>query len=571
MLAAFICSASASAATNEQYLACDGYPAPDGKKDFADGLRIDARSYEWHNPSYWVDSARSATVDNAEAVAACDAALAGTLPNHWVRKISLLQARALHRLYNNDTKAALADLDLAEAEGHKDDAFYARSLGLDLVMARAYVMRRAGDQVGAESLAMSALEARPFNRQYPALAIMAAGGAATLETKKRILRRLSAVQPSNIAVLFDAAFNSGDFAEAIALYPHLVPSLEIATDLYRKGEKAQLEWRNFRTVELFHAEYAGLNAYALAATGKSAEARAAMEAARARLSEKTAAPAPLTEKKARDREEASLHQGLVDTHSRVATEAAALLEDWNRLVEWRISVAEGKSAVVAATITAGNKLPLTMASAELLDAMTAQLPPALRPPPGLAADIRSKLGKNRGDRFPNEFPAALLKNMVAAEAFERLPPYEESSSFFAMEGSFADLNAEGWRASKPEPDGSIRVSYRGISGSRAMIEEFALLYAADLARQAGKKGIIVTDREDVTYTTGVTYMGYPGPASVNGSYARLNVRFVDLSALPTEYEGARWRVLDADAIYQTLAPLYLPKEEASASKKKKKT
>jgi hypothetical protein len=54
-----------------------------------------------------------------------------------------------------------------------------------------------------------------------------------------------------------------------------------------------------------------------------------------------------------------------------------------------------------------------------------------------------------------------------------------------------------------------------------------------------------------------------------GSYARLSVLFVDPDALPPEFRDTRWRVLDADAVYQTLAPLYLPRQDPKTPDKKR--
>jgi len=91
-----------------------------------------------------------------------------------------------------------------------------------------------------------------------------------------------------------------------------------------------------------------------------------------------------------------------------------------------------------------------------------------------------------------------------------------------------------------------------------MVEELALLRAAELARAAGKKGIVIITRKGTRYVTNMTAGGSPQSADPDGFYCELSVVFVDPGALPDAYKDNAWRVINADAVYDQLAPIYYP-------------
>jgi len=92
-----------------------------------------------------------------------------------------------------------------------------------------------------------------------------------------------------------------------------------------------------------------------------------------------------------------------------------------------------------------------------------------------------------------------------------------------------------------------------------MVEEVALLHAAEEARKAGKKGFIIVGRDDVQITVSLTSYGTTLRTDPGGFETELRVLFVDPAALPETYKDAPWRVLDADTIYTALAPIYIKK------------
>lgn len=90
-----------------------------------------------------------------------------------------------------------------------------------------------------------------------------------------------------------------------------------------------------------------------------------------------------------------------------------------------------------------------------------------------------------------------------------------------------------------------------------MIEEMALLRAADLARQSGKKGLIIVDRHDTAFTISTESYGTVVRTDPNGFETDLDVLFVDPNALPAKYQDQGWRVIDVDEAYNSLAPVYI--------------
>ena len=126
-----------------------------------------------------------------------------------------------------------------------------------------------------------------------------------------------------------------------------------------------------------------------------------------------------------------------------------------------------------------------------------------------------------------------------------------------MTGSQADLDTEGYRVSTPDDQGVTSISFRGDRSSGSIVEEMALLCAADTARQAGKKGLIVVGRKDTSFHIDTTYYGNTVRSDPDGYQTELDVVFVDPAALPPQYADAGWRVIDADAVYTALAPIYV--------------
>jgi hypothetical protein len=90
-----------------------------------------------------------------------------------------------------------------------------------------------------------------------------------------------------------------------------------------------------------------------------------------------------------------------------------------------------------------------------------------------------------------------------------------------------------------------------------VVDELALLRAADLARRAGKKGFIVVRRRAVQRSA--IYAGFFSAEREHheGHSVEIDVLFVDPAALPPEYAPAPWRVVDADEVWARLSGVYV--------------
>lgn len=546
-------SAALASASSAQYRGCDGYGAASGG---GDGMTEYASVLLIFNPPGYGNTQKSQTDSGAAAISDCDAALGDLPPQHWMRKVSLLRARALHDLENNNSHDALSDLDAAQnAAGNSGDPFYLRSLKWGLDVVRAYALRRSGDQAGATTLAMQAFAQRVYNRQTIISALDALGPRADEADIHTVQEGIARLVPAYVDLLFLRAFNTGHFAEAMALYSQVSPPEEIGRVALSTNDQAGRNWRNFHTARIFWAVRDGMYAYALAATGKDAEALAGIDAARTRLKTDTVPPLPLADRATEKPEDVALWQGDADIRARSATEGAAIIDKWNTFVQMRIDASKGKTDEITAA-TKSKALPPTWVSIDLLDQVQNQLPKAQRRPAPEVEALRTRLMTARPD-VRDAAPADFFGDLPSAETAARVPSYSKANTPWFNSSDNA-VSGEGYRIGTMNADGVTTVRFHGGAGaSRSMVEELALLCAADTARQSGKKGLIVVGREDIDHTVTTTYYGRPVRTDPGGFETALKVLFVDPAALPDKYKNASWRVMDADAIDTALAPVYL--------------
>ncbi|NEX95404.1 hypothetical protein, partial [Caulobacter sp. 17J65-9] len=215
----------------------------------------------------------------------CDAALAAdTLPAAFdLRRASLLRARALHRLALNDVKGALADLELARAAaGPASRSAFDRSLGVGVDYVQAYALGMAGDTAGARALVRSTFAKRPYSRQSALAALIVADSLDDPAELERAARETARLAPESVDDLFGLLVEQGRWNDALAIWPQLVPPREKDETPYYVEMRRQGD-RNYVSAARYWADKGGWRAYALAASGRPAEARAALAEARDRL------------------------------------------------------------------------------------------------------------------------------------------------------------------------------------------------------------------------------------------------------------------------------------------------
>lgn len=511
-------------ATSEQYRGCDGYGAAslegDGMTSYATVLLI-------FSPPNWGNTSQAAARAGASGIADCDAALSDLSERHWMRKVSLLRARAIHRLETRDTQGALADLDLAVAAAH-DDPHYARSLGLGVTLTRAYALRLAGEQAKADALIAAVLKERPYNRQANIDALIAGGPAGDPQVFRSGAQALLRLVPLAAQSLYEQAFDHSLFDDVAALHA----MLPTASSGGLKDRKA-------------FARGEGIYAYALAVQGHGDEAHAVLAAARERLGAPVAAAEPEAAIATDDKDgtsDAETSEGNTPGGGATrANEAENILHAWQTITEWRLQVAHGAYAEVLKALHA-TRLPKGPMSVELLTALAAAVPEKLkttvppidpvRPDAATSADEEARL------------LGLFFQNLPGAETAHNIPSFSDKG--------WLDTNG----ASVTEEKGLTTVTFRGAEGTPSVMEEMTLLKAAELAHTAGKTGIIVMRRHDVEYSVTTTYYGTPLRTDPNGFSTGLTVQFAD--TLPDAYKATPWRMIDADDVLQRLGPIYHP-------------
>jgi hypothetical protein len=541
-----------------QYHGCDGF---DAASDTADNFTEFAGIFSMYTLSNFAGTHTIPNNTGAAAVADCDTALAALPAKHWMRKVSLLRARAIHHLEAASPKDALADLDGADAAAAgNSDPYYARSLGWSLDVVRAYAWRQAGDQAKASQLALAALERNPYNRQTNLAVLSAMGPKASEQDIRTVQLAISRLAPVYAGVLYQHAVDSGHYDEILKLHAQIVPPEEIGNLNITSFDQAGRDWRNFRTARLFWASRDGAYAYALAASGRNDEAIAAIAAARTRLANDTQPPPPLSAKERTDKDAVALHAGDVDIRTRSAEEGAKYITNWEAMVRLRIAASEGKSDVILAALKA-HTLPRDWMSVDIIDALRAKAPPAQRKALPATEPLQKLLLATSREDLKDASPLNLLSQLPEAVTARRVPSYSQGDAPWFGHSDTA-INGEGYRVSKPAADDVVTVSFRGDGKEPAVvIEEMALLCAADQARRNGKKGIVIVGREDTEFSLTTTMYATPINTSPAGYETSLKVVYVDPVAPPDRFKDASWRVLDADAVYAALAPLYITQKK----------
>lgn len=531
-----LCVAAPAAA--DDFLTCDGYAAPERKADNMSATFVWG-PFSSGAPEQQTD--RPAFALGKAAIAPCTAALRDPrlLPQFWRRRVNLLRARAIHKLAIDDVPGALADLDAAEAAAQDPgDVYYRRSLKFGIDLLRAYARRESSDNAGAIQIAEAAWAQRPYDRQSAMSAMLALGADPAFEKQlDGLLTRLARVNPDYIDAMFFRALERRRYEEAVALYPQLVQPK-------RYG-------RPTVNPEIYWASRSGSYAYALAALGRDDDARAAVEASRVRLAKATEPPSavPLfvnADQQDRDRY-AKKREAEIQVRDKLRSVAQPLVDNAATLVDQRLRVAHGDAAKVLQELAA-DKPSKSFLRQDLSDAAMAKT--GAIPPPMVWPSTAQIVGVDSVD--DRKSLKGLLGTLPASESPERLTPIRRTDW----------LSIAGFSISKPDARGAVQISFRSVDGTKSMVEEMAMLSAAQQALKAGKKGFVVVERLDYKHITQNMQYGVVVSETFTGYETKLFVRYVDPEALPEDLKGAGWRVIDARAVSADLTPIYAPAPQA---------
>ena len=527
------------------FLACDGFSRPQPSGDsmttwsFLSGITQD-KIGDRVTPAFF----------EPHDIASCGAALSDmkAFPQFWLRKVSLLRSRALHRLALGDSTGALRDLDAAdEAAVDKTDPYYLRSLKMGDDLVRAYVLRQSGAVAQGDAMAISAWSVRPYDRETGVAALIAMGQNAPPDDAARVMRGLALVFPSAAGMLFNEEFEHGLYAPAIEDYGAITPTPKLGNEPMSMRDRLWLEQSNRATAEVFWAHESGRYAYALAAIGKLDEARAALAAARARY--EAAMPDPPASPPGASIEQQTRLATTQQANLAIKTSVPPVLDAWARLVNARCDLAEGHPDAAWMSLTSGT-LVKSKATLELIDALAAKLPEHA----AQVAKIRAAYPAAAVATTTAE-TTALFNALPQAQTRGRLPAYHEGWNW----GGAIRVKTGGDDPAGLAPGAVVSVSILGIHAPFADLEEAALLKAADIARNQGKNGLLVLAVRNIHHTLTTTMYGRPIRTTDSGDEIQLEAAVIDPAAPPPALAHAAWRVLDAARVYAALAPIYLPK------------
>jgi hypothetical protein len=489
------------------YQNCDGYGpitrVGDGMTEQATGWFVAGGDRVRRTPSF------------RDGVGACTRALAGldaVAPDAWQRRVSLLQARAAHRLDSRDAPGALADLDLADqAAVDRTDPYYFRSLGINTDMVRAFALAQNGDTAAGEALAMTAWARRPFSREVTTAAILVVGPKGNVENVDRLVRGASRLDPSLSGMVFRYHFESGRFDTALAAFDEVVAPVPIQDQTFDLRANLERAEQQRARDEIFWLDMAARRAYALAALGRNDEARTVWAAARTRLEGATPAPDPLPARPSnRDR---ILNVAREQANLQIQTSATPLRDGWDGLIQARLAANEGRTAEGNAIFQALDRLPPSYAVVDLMAALNAS-----------AADIEQISQSLPGARFG--FPSGNVRTvfgwLLDAETQTRA-----ASGMASLDALFASRSARdrGGCTERRQDDGTVNLCYKGLQATLAVTEERALLRAAARAAENGGR-FRIERRDDIQHSIVSTMYGVPMSESQAGFESSLFIRFI---------------------------------------------
>ncbi len=497
-----------------------------------------------------------------EGVRACTEALADpVLEPFWERKVSILYARARHKLDANDPAGALADLaaSRAVAAGKTSDVLFARSLGVSTQMFEATLLAKEGKLAEARRLAAQAAEGRPWSPIVQARALSyALGEASPSADSQRIgerLARLDSSQASVVAVYLDMTDDAA--AAAAAWDGALAAGAETVTFEAVMGVKEP------------PARPTKLDPYNLSQAALAYARAGQFEKAQALLDGPTLKPLipdpgpPPPETADNGPAAGQSRQQLQDAAAGRRREALLRqLEDRARSLFplTQAILAEGRGDTAAAVSYVQRSfadMPDKMAAAELVRRLATKPETTAQVPAFMVEAIAKKARQPETEQFKNIDAKAVLEDLPPLQSLARGERYRRADGVRVV----AELREE------PLPNRPLgrQLTYSGGADKFAG-DEMLYLRAAELAKERGKSGFIVLRQNSrfIFRTGNPSYPIIPIPAEIQ-------VDFVDVDAPPPELAGARARFIRADDVIAALKPIYidLPAELDAARRKRR--
>jgi hypothetical protein len=526
---------------------CDGYGLATATEDGISKLVIQP----------YMDTNRVRKVPQLQTVGvACDKALAlldSTYPQHWMRKVSVLQARAVFRLSTQDWKGALSDLDAADAAavGHADP-YFDRSLALNTMFIRAFALSKDGRAVEGDKLALQAMDKRPYSKTVSLAALTVLSPESSTAAIDDLLTRNARINPRLSDLRFKHMFETDRWQDALAAYENLMPpdisgaqqTSDLRANMYRS------ESQRMRNAE-FWAEMDGRKAFALAALRRTEDASAALAAAEKRLAGAkvvvAALPAsPTTEQRTR----AAVQE---QVNREIDGEPVKMMAFWTAMTRARLA-ANGGDAKGAAAILKEVKLASPSFAYFELAVKEDGTPYDMKDLKNTQAMRILSVG------LPPNSPVLLFNFLMDAETKDRVTASVDSFSGLFMS---KEQRERGDCREEVKPDGTERFCFHGVNSSLAIAEEQALLRVADKGAERGAGSFLIEDRDDIRHTTIMTTQyGTPISELDQGFESSLSVRF-----FVEEAGTSCWRCISVKDVRQQLSPFYRAPAKAAGAKK----
>lgn len=521
----------AFAGDSQDFSGCDGRMKPKSKDD---GMRGEASTETF---SYF----GSMPGNQSMRIEACNRALANPklLPTQALRRAHLLRARAASYLEAGKTTEALTDLDAAEAANteHAQDPLYRRSMGVSLLLLRAIATAQGGDPIGAAKLAEDAQALRPY-----ALQVQMAAATIRHTARPNGARSpspwgmVAQIDPGAASTMLLREAEIGNFAQVVALAKArpiiLAGDASTGLNAFSIGSTATEITTDFGQ--------AAIVAYAQAATGDVAAAKATLAAVRSKI-DAFGQPQPA----------APALPGTLLPPS-MSTIIAGLVEPYLRVADARIALAESRPADALTSFESG-KLVLNYATVDLLQQLRASPGITVKLP---APEELTKLLEADREKSLGRMASVLL---IAPESQRTLIDYQKSrpNILGALVGGALTMGISllggiertaGFRSSN-NPDGTVKIEYVGNTSSAPMVQEMTLLRAAELARAAGKSAFMLVDRKDYSRYMVTSMGGMERSRTPIGFKTELVVRYLD------DAKGNP-AALDVVSVIDALGPFY---------------
>lgn len=519
----------AYAGVSADFAGCDGLKKP---KRSDDGMRGEATisSFRFRNQDV-----------PTMVIASCDRALeSGKLrPEQTLRLAHIMRARAAAKLQIGDLEGSLADLDAAEtaAREYEGDFFYERSMGVSIDLLRAIALNDQGKGTEAVAIAEAAAAQRPFALEVQRIASMLRAANSQQPGDTAIWRHLGQIDPATRSLSAQLGSGPEDFAAlaASAGEPAVElpgpPSIDAIMNSGGNATPLLGEWNAAVTAPM-------TTAYALAATGDSAGARAWVDATRVAL---TPAEVETEDKK----KQSTGLVGLLRDMTR-----SSIFAPMEKVVEARIAISEGRLED-ARTVVSDKAFRASALTEEFYSAYAAANADGAAPElPPLGPAIERK-----GPKL-----SALADNLlIRPESERKLIDYKEArpNVLGALVGGALSLGTSllggiprtsGFDEAENE-DGSIKVEYNGNTTSGPVVQEMTLLRAAEVAQAAGKPYFHIERRNDYQrYLTQLMY-GVEQSRTLTGYKTELTIRLLDDAADQPQ-------ALEAIAVIDALGPIY---------------